>query len=389
MRKVFQKNSFFFCYLLSRLGDEVLVFLIPLLAYTTTGDVSKSGLLLTAEWIPRLIALNLVGPCVDRYGAKRLVMAADFLRFILLVSSCISLLFYYSQVHFHLLIAMSVFIGIATEISYVATEVLIVRDLPTHAGNSQKLTQSIDQLARVLAPALAIWAHTKLALSSIFVWTALFVFLNLLAVSVSVPYLPVSRDKNNSSYFCLGFFLISTDSVLRSLSSMAFVANLAFGIALSTLSYFVIGVFGHSESMVGYVVGMSAFVSIITLYSLRGSLTTHHQAAMASLVFIAALIGLRFAPNFPVFALSYVFFGSAAGVLSLYVRSVRATVCSKDVLGRVTGIMVFINSASYPISGFLVFMFGQAHISQVLNFIIVVVCIQMTLFLKQILNINF
>jgi MFS family permease len=383
-----QKRLFFLGYSISRISDETLVFLIPLLSYATTGDISKSGFLLAAEWIPRLITLFFVGTGVDKYGSRAMTISADIVRFTLLLCSSFFILIYHSELNFLWLTLISVLIGIAAEISYVSTEVLIVQVFRENLEASQKLTQSIDQLVHVLAPALAVWIYARLGMFYIFGCLTLMVSLNLMILYSCVPISLFKLTENVRMSTTFGILAILKNRCLRFLCGMAFGANLALGAVLSTMPHFILGKFGFTESMASYVTVASALTSVLVMSRLRGSIVTDKKAIGASIILIPAFIGINFSPLFVIYGASYVTLVVAASILTLYVRLIRTKLCSNQELGRVTGAMVLINSASYPISGLLIYMFGQQYLNEVWIFITLFLWLQIFLFVNSVISNN-
>lgn len=57
----------------SRLGDQLLLFVVPLVVFQTTGSVSLSGLAFAAETLPRILCFPVCGILADRFSPVTLV----------------------------------------------------------------------------------------------------------------------------------------------------------------------------------------------------------------------------------------------------------------------------------------------------------------------------
>ena len=71
--------------LLSRLGDEVFIIILPLVVYSLTGSVSALSLLMVLRAIPQIVLQPFTGVLVDRFPRVTMMLASDSMRFILLI----------------------------------------------------------------------------------------------------------------------------------------------------------------------------------------------------------------------------------------------------------------------------------------------------------------
>ncbi len=57
----------------SRLGDQLLLFVVPLVVFQTTGSVALSGLAYAAETLPRMLSSPISGILADRFSPVTLI----------------------------------------------------------------------------------------------------------------------------------------------------------------------------------------------------------------------------------------------------------------------------------------------------------------------------
>lgn len=88
---------FFGGQLLSNLGSSVSLLLIPLIVYKLTGSALNLGISSAAEFVPYLLFGLLIGAYVDRLNRRRVMIAADLLR--TLVIGTIPLLYTLGALH--------------------------------------------------------------------------------------------------------------------------------------------------------------------------------------------------------------------------------------------------------------------------------------------------
>lgn len=75
-----QSAAFLFSLFISRLADQMLLFLVPLAAFQVTQDVAWSGYAFAAETFPRFLSLPVCGALCDRVSPLNLLRGSQFLR---------------------------------------------------------------------------------------------------------------------------------------------------------------------------------------------------------------------------------------------------------------------------------------------------------------------
>src|ERR1700712_1682771 len=72
--------AFFISLFLSRLADQVLLFLVPLIVFQTTNSASLAGLAFFVETLPRFLAFPICGALCDKYSPIRLLHISQIYR---------------------------------------------------------------------------------------------------------------------------------------------------------------------------------------------------------------------------------------------------------------------------------------------------------------------
>ncbi|MDN5402232.1 MAG: MFS transporter, partial [Pseudomonas sp.] len=72
--------AFFISLFLSRLADQVLLFIVPLIVFQTTQSVSWAGLAFFVESLPRYLAFPVCGALCDRFSPVRILHISQVYR---------------------------------------------------------------------------------------------------------------------------------------------------------------------------------------------------------------------------------------------------------------------------------------------------------------------
>ncbi|MET3479924.1 MFS family permease [Variovorax sp. 1126] len=72
--------AFLFSLFLSRLADQILLFLVPLVVFQVTQDVAWSGYAFAAETLPRFLSFPVCGALCDRVSPLKLLRGSQILR---------------------------------------------------------------------------------------------------------------------------------------------------------------------------------------------------------------------------------------------------------------------------------------------------------------------
>ncbi len=72
--------AFFVSLFLSRLADQILLFIVPLLVFQTTGSVAWAGLAFFVESLPRYLAFPVCGALCDKFSPLRMLHISQVYR---------------------------------------------------------------------------------------------------------------------------------------------------------------------------------------------------------------------------------------------------------------------------------------------------------------------
>ena len=137
----------------SKIADQILLFIVPLVVYQTTQDIGLSALAFSLETFPRFLSFPVCGALCDRISPVRLLHGSQIARaLVCLAGAALGLAFD----HIGWLVGVSALCGVLTTQGGMAREVILPQAFRQH-GFEKVLaySQTADQLGAVLGPVLA------------------------------------------------------------------------------------------------------------------------------------------------------------------------------------------------------------------------------------------
>lgn len=114
--------AFFTSLFLSRLADQVLLFIVPLVVFQTTHSASWAGLAFFVESLPRYLAFPVCGALCDRFSPIRMLHISQVYRALICV---VAVLLYGAFGGIFWLVVLSAVCGVLTTQGIMAREVLM------------------------------------------------------------------------------------------------------------------------------------------------------------------------------------------------------------------------------------------------------------------------
>ena len=346
------------------LGDQVLVFAVPLIVYRSTGSVQMSGLALFLEWVPRIVSLPIAGNAADRLGAWRVYLYADGLRALACVVALIVTHAVPQQI-FPIVVALVATTAFFFSQGTISTEVSVARLVSVaNLPRAQSVLQTIDQASMICGPALAAIAVIWLRPLYLLVGIAMCFSLSALVIVTLRPELDTSHasDERTRKAAMAGDVwssarLLFTTPALRMVTAQSMMVNLIVGIALATGAATTVGRFGLPNSYYGILqVAIGAFA--LATFALIPALTRRYSVftlgfASYGLIVIGGLL-MAAGSTFVTFVIGFGLASGLCGLFNVYIRTERVQWIAREQLGTVIGVIVFFNQLSVPAAGLLV-----------------------------------
>ncbi len=142
--------------LLSRLADQILLFLVPLVVYQQTSSASWTGIAFFAETLARFVAFPVCGMLSDRHPPMRLLRQSQALRAFSCLAGLAAGIALQQQAALVTLVLVSAACGVFTTQGVMAREVLLPHIFPGERFERVLAhAQIADQLGMVAGPVVA------------------------------------------------------------------------------------------------------------------------------------------------------------------------------------------------------------------------------------------
>ncbi|GLS06026.1 MFS transporter [Chitiniphilus shinanonensis] len=349
----------------STLGDQMLMFAVPLIVYRATGSVSMSGLAFLCEWLPRVISLPLAGVLADRVGGARVYVVADSVRAVacLLAAWTLTLAPQQAFAVTALLMALCAFCYAQAFIALEATVPLLVSkaDMP----KAQSTLQGINYGAGVAGPALAGVLMLWLAPAQL-LWAAAVVFaLSACGVRALRAARRIDTEARRESVLAglaTGWRVLRDTPLLVALVGLSLAVNLVVGLALATGAAITVGRFGLPDQAYASLqmsVGVLSIASFLLVPWLLRRCSVYRLGVFAFVVIALGGLVMGLAHSYPVFVAGYALSFALCGLFNVFIRTERLHWIPQAQLGRAIGLIVLLNQLSLPLAGLLVSVVGD------------------------------
>src|SRR5450830_1541061 len=145
--------AFFISLFLSRLADQILLFIVPLVVFQTTNSASWAGLAFFVESLPRFLAFPLCGALCDKYPPIKILHISQVYRALLCV---LGVVLYGIFGGIGWVVVLSALCGVLTTQGIMAREVVMPHIFKHYTyAKTLSYSQIADQSGLVLGPLVA------------------------------------------------------------------------------------------------------------------------------------------------------------------------------------------------------------------------------------------
>jgi MFS family permease len=359
----------FFCSLfIARLADQILLFLVPLVVFQTTRQVSWSGLAFFIETLPRYLVFPFFGALCDRFPPLRLMRLSQAVRAL----ACFGGIAAYALFGgIGWLIALSAACGVLTSQGLVAREVMLPQIFSTQ--QIQKVlaySQLADQLGFVLGPMLAalmlgLWRWESVvavtgvlflcADAALFVWQRLSGFRapaheSAQSLAPTVHWTMPLRIALNHVWTLPG---------LKKVIMLAAAENLVIGVTLATSAAMVTGLHAQSSRYYAGLQTAGAIATVLVLLTVARAGWPSRVLGPVAFVTICAggvIAGASASPWG--YALGFLLIVGFDKMFNVYIRSARLQIIPPEDYGKTIGVAILLNNLTQPLAGLLVGVFS-------------------------------
>ncbi len=356
--------AFFGSLFLSRLADQILLFLVPLVVYRLTGSAAWSGAAFFFETLPRFLSFPFCGILCDRFSPLRLMHLSQALR----AAAC------FGGIAGHAafggigwLIALSAAAGVLNTQGRMSREVMLpqvfrerkYQEIVAHAEIADQLGTILGPLAGAALLDLWPWELAVAAAAAIFLCAdALVLFWERVAKPVLAP-----PETHRSRW--LGPLAVAATHVLKvpGLAPAIWLTvaiNLVYGATAATSAAMVVGVLGRSDADYALLQAASAVLTVVILALLaRSSLPLGLLGAASSVAMVAGTALTGMGHGIEVYVAGYLLVLGFDKMFSIYIRGMRLRLIPPRDFGKTTGLVVMLNNLSQPLAGLVVALFAD------------------------------
>lgn len=380
----FKHQAFFYSLFLSRLADQILLFLVPLVIFQLTGSVAWSGAAFFLETLPRFLSFPICGALCDRTSPMRLLRISQLYRAVVCFGGMVGFAVFGG---IGWLIAISAACGVLTTQGLMAREVMLPQVFAGHRFEKvASYTQIADQLGMVLGPLVAAGLLKFWSWEYVVVSTAL---LFLMADGAVITWQRSVQPKLAEPEVATGNWALPIMTALRHVVRLpglmevvllAAAVNLIIGVTLATSAAMVTGIHGETATYYAVLQTAGAVATVIILFAVAhtsASLKTLGLAA-CSMIFLGGVVtGLSSGPH--VYALGFILVVGFDKMFNVFIRSMRQRIIPQQDFGKTTGLVVMLNNLSQPLAGLIVTLFagiyGAGVVITALTLFMGIVCI--------------
>ncbi|MHB9833629.1 MFS transporter [Paraburkholderia terrae] len=366
-----QHQAFFASLFFSRLADQILLFLVPLVVFQTTQKATWSGIAFFIEAFPRYIVFPVCGALCDRMSPVTVLRASQRFR---AMACAVGIAGFAVAGGIGWLIALSAVCGTLTSQGLVAREVLLPQVFTSERFEKVlSYAQIADQVGVVLGPMLAglllgwwRWEYVVgVAAVLFFAADGATLFWQRASAFEWTPHGHAHGDWLAPVKTALAH-VVRLPGLSR-LVALAAAENLVIGVTLATSAAMVTGLHRRPDAFYAFVQTAGAIATIVILLLIARVRIPRKALGIVSFLAIFAgglLAGVS--PSVWGYVAGFLLIVGFDKMFSIYIRSVRQAIIPAKDYGKTLGVVIMLNNLTQPLAGLLVGMFsGNGRMSAV------------------------
>ena len=351
--------AFFISLFVSRLADQILLFIVPLIVFQTTNSVSWAGLAFFVESLPRYLSFPVCGALCDKYPPVRILHISQIYR---AVACVIAIALYAVFDGIYWVVILSALCGVLTTQGVMAREVLMPHIFKHYTyGKTLSYSQIADQGGLVLGPLVAAlllefwaWHWVVIAVAGLFVLADLAMLFWQRNTNVNLQTFEQHQDVWLQP-LRIAFRHIRQLAELKKIIALAVGVNLIIGVTLATSAAMVIGQYAAGKQSYAGLQAAGALVTIAILFYLaRSTLPLKVLGSLSYCMIACGALITALSPNIWVYTLGFLLITGFDKMFNIYFRSVRQKVIPPQDFGKTVGVVSLLNNLSQPVAGLLI-----------------------------------
>ncbi|KMT54413.1 MFS transporter [Pseudomonas fildesensis] len=351
--------AFFVSLFLSRLADQILLFIVPLIVFQTTNSVAWAGLAFFAESLPRYLAFPVCGALCDKFSPVRILHISQVYR----AFACVAAVAFYGMFDgIYWIVILSALCGVLTTQGIMAREVVMPHVFKQYTyAKTLSYSQIADQSGLVLGPLVAAlmlevwpWHWVVLGVAGLFVLADLAMLIWQRNTSANLERHEQHRDIWLQP-LRIAFRHIGNLVELKRIITLAVGVNLIIGVTLATSAALVTGQFAAGKDAYAVLQAAGAGVTIVILFYLaRATLPLRVMGGLSySMIALGALI-MAISPGLWAYTIGFLLVTGFDKMFNVYLRSTRQRVIPVKDFGKTVGVITLLNNLAQPLAGLLI-----------------------------------
>lgn len=351
--------AFFVSMFLSRLADQILLFIVPLIVFQTTQSVSWAGLAFFVESLPRFLSFPICGALCDKFSPIRILHISQVYRAVMCIAAVV-LFMIFGGIYW--IVALSAVCGVLTTQGIMAREV-VMPYIFKHYTYTKTLSYSqiADQTGLVLGPLIAAlmlevwaWHWVVLAIAVLFLLADLAMLFWQRTSAVTLETFEQHHDVWLNP-LRIAFGHIRNLAELKKIIGLAAGVNLIIGVTLATSAAMVIGEYSAGKDYYAWLQVAGAVTTIIILFFLaRVTLPLRVLGSVSYTLIAAGAFITAFSPTVWGYVVGFLLIVGFDKMFNVYMRSIRQQVIPAKDFGKTVGVITLLNNLSQPLAGLLV-----------------------------------
>ncbi|MBD0703404.1 MFS transporter [Pseudomonas sp. Fig-3] len=351
--------AFFVSMFLSRLADQILLFIVPLIVFQTTQSVSWAGLAFFVESLPRFLSFPICGALCDKFSPIRILHISQVYRAVMCIAAVV-LFMIFGGIYW--IVALSAVCGVLTTQGIMAREV-VMPYIFKHYTYTKTLSYSqiADQTGLVLGPLIAAlmlevwaWHWVVLAIAVLFLLADLAMLFWQRTSAVTLETFEQHHDVWLNP-LRIAFGHIRNLAELKKIIGLAVGVNLIIGVTLATSAAMVIGEYSAGKDYYAWLQAAGAVTTIIILFFLaRVTLPLRVLGSVSYTLIAAGAFITAFSPTVWGYVVGFLLIVGFDKMFNVYMRSIRQQVIPAKDFGKTVGVITLLNNLSQPLAGLLV-----------------------------------
>lgn len=351
--------AFFVSLFLSRLADQILLFIVPLIVFQTTRSVAWAGLAFFVESLPRYLAFPVCGAVCDTFAPVRILHISQVYRALACVLA-VALYGVFDGIYW--IVLLSAVCGVLTTQGIMAREVLMPHIFAQYSyAKTLSYSQIADQSGLVLGPLVAAlmlevwaWHWVVLGVAGLFLLADLAMRVWQRSSTASLATFEQHRDIWLRP-LKIAFGHIRRLPELKRVITLAVGVNLIIGVTLATSAAMVTGQFAAGKDAYALLQAAGALVTIgILFYLARAGLPLKVLGGLSySMIGVGAVI-MAISPDVWLYVVGFLLVTGFDKMFNVYLRSTRQRVIPVQDFGKTAGVITLLNNLPQPLAGLAV-----------------------------------